>query len=407
MVARTVGPLLGKAFTAMTGPIGIAVMAIAALAAAIFYFYDDVKVPLMNVINFFIELYNEHEGLRVAVAVLRGTFIYSFRIMQGAIEGLIGSFKVLFNAIKTALTEGFSAGLEALTTGMKAVNEQMNLNGEEAAAEFAKGVADARTREPLALVTEEDMDGAMDRFMALFDWFDNTAANNPVEVEVTPAPATAPAAAAGMLGAIEEFEEEEEDFEDDFDFDPSAFLAKLEKMRAAATQAMLDIEAAVKNAAGSLLYDMGNAIGKIIAEGAASVNLMGVALQNLANLLQEIGKALIQQAVAMIAFKKLLFKNPVAAAAAGVAFVAAGAILSAKASQLEMPALAKGGLAFGPTQAIVGDNSGARIDPEVIAPLSKLKDMMGGNQVEVFGRISGDDIYLSNARTGTKRHRYA
>jgi len=33
--------------------------------------------------------------------------------------------------------------------------------------------------------------------------------------------------------------------------------------------------------------------------------------------------------------------------------------------------------------------------------------MMGGNQVEVFGRISGNDIYLSNSRTGTSRNRYA
>jgi len=170
---------------------------------------------------------------------------------------------------------------------------------------------------------------------------------------------------------------------------------------------MEDIESAIQNAAGALLNDLGNAIGTIISQGAESVNLMGVALQNLANLLQDIGRALIQQAVAMIAFKKLLFKNPVAAAAAGVAFVAAGAILAQKAKQLEMPALAQGGLAYGPTTALIGDNRNARIDPEVVAPLSKLKDMMGGNQVEVFGRISGNDIYLSNSRTGTSRNRYA
>lgn len=44
----------------------------------------------------------------------------------------------------------------------------------------------------------------------------------------------------------------------------------------------------------------------------------------------------------------------------------------------EIPKLAKGGLAFGPTLAVVGDNKGAAADPEVIAPLSKLQDMMGG-----------------------------
>ena len=63
-----------------------------------------------------------------------------------------------------------------------------------------------------------------------------------------------------------------------------------------------------------------------------------------------------------------------------------------------VPALANGGLAYGPTMAMVGDNKNAAIDPEVVAPLSKLKDMMGGGVVEVVGRIKGDDIYLSNAR---------
>lgn len=45
-----------------------------------------------------------------------------------------------------------------------------------------------------------------------------------------------------------------------------------------------------------------------------------------------------------------------------------------------IPRLAKGGLAFGPTLAMVGDNKGASSDPEVIAPLSKLSDYVGGSE---------------------------
>ena len=41
-----------------------------------------------------------------------------------------------------------------------------------------------------------------------------------------------------------------------------------------------------------------------------------------------------------------------------------------------IPKLAKGGLAFGETMSVVGDNPNANVDPEVIAPLSKLKTMM-------------------------------
>lgn len=57
--------------------------------------------------------------------------------------------------------------------------------------------------------------------------------------------------------------------------------------------------------------------------------------------------------------------------------------------------LAAGGLAFGPTLAIVGDNVGARNDPEVIAPLSKLTAMMMGAEIGMPGAGAG------NGRGGT------
>jgi hypothetical protein len=64
-----------------------------------------------------------------------------------------------------------------------------------------------------------------------------------------------------------------------------------------------------------------------------------------------------------------------------------------------IPALAQGGLAYGPTMAMVGDNKNAHIDPEVVAPLSKLKGMIGGNNqaVQVVGnfRVQGPDLLLA------------
>tara|TARA_R110000737_G_scaffold76921_3_gene107821 strand:+ start:1574 stop:3991 length:2418 start_codon:yes stop_codon:yes gene_type:complete len=71
-----------------------------------------------------------------------------------------------------------------------------------------------------------------------------------------------------------------------------------------------------------------------------------------------------------------------------------------------MPQLASGGLAFGETMSIVGDNKNAAIDPEVIAPLSKLKQYMGGGSTNVYGRISGDDIVISNTRASRDRNRF-
>jgi hypothetical protein len=62
-----------------------------------------------------------------------------------------------------------------------------------------------------------------------------------------------------------------------------------------------------------------------------------------------------------------------------------------------IPGMASGGIAYGPTIAQIGEYPGASTDPEVVSPLSKLKDMIGGGQmiprsvrlqVEVGGSMS-------------------
>ena len=70
--------------------------------------------------------------------------------------------------------------------------------------------------------------------------------------------------------------------------------------------------------------------------------------------------------------------------------------------------LATGALAFGPVNAIVGDNPNAQNDPEVIAPLSKLKSMLGVQNINVNidGAIKGEDIFLSNQLAGNSRNRF-
>lgn len=158
--------------------------------------------------------------------------------------------------------------------------------------------------------------------------------------------------------------------------------------------------------------DMGDVIRQALTGIAMSFdgtgNFIMKGLRVLGGLMTNIGNQLIALATSMKAFRKFIITNPGLAIAAGVGFVIAGQALSNMAQRnLEVPALAQGGVAYGPTMAMIGDNRNAAIDPEVVAPLSKLRDMMGGNQVEVFGRIQGNDIFLSNARTGTSRNRYA
>ena len=99
--------------------------------------------------------------------------------------------------------------------------------------------------------------------------------------------------------------------------------------------------------------------------------------------------------------------GPIALAVAGAAGAGAAVLFNTMINKVAAPKLAQGGLAYAPTMAMVGDNRNARVDPEVIAPLSKLKSMMGdmgvGGTLET--RISGNDliILLNRSQKGLNR----
>ena len=119
------------------------------------------------------------------------------------------------------------------------------------------------------------------------------------------------------------------------------------------------------------------------------------------------------------ALKIAPFLIPVlAGAAAGLArtafnslipsFADGGIISGPTVGLMGVTAFAEGGLVTGPTTALIGEGVGTTAsNPEVVAPLDKLKSMMGGGvqQVEVFGRITGNDIWLSNNKTNNNRNR--
>tara|TARA_R110000824_G_scaffold241968_1_gene430731 strand:- start:7795 stop:10155 length:2361 start_codon:yes stop_codon:yes gene_type:complete len=159
----------------------------------------------------------------------------------------------------------------------------------------------------------------------------------------------------------------------------------------------------MKSAAVAMISGVGSMIGSGKSLGEA---LLGP----LAAMAVQLGEIAIGYGIAISGIKKALKSlSPGAAIVAGVALVALGSGLQSaisRASEENLPALAEGGLAFGPTTALVGDNKNAGIDPEVIAPLSKLKDMIGGGATNVYGRISGDDIVISNDRAARDRNRY-
>nr|DAO74571.1 MAG TPA: tail tape measure [Caudoviricetes sp.] len=139
------------------------------------------------------------------------------------------------------------------------------------------------------------------------------------------------------------------------------------------------------------------ALGQMIAGDLGFDGLLKAILKQFANFLKQIGTQLIEFGVMIIAFKsalKSVLWNPWAAIAIGAAMVAAAAVMTAlinKNAEKSVPKLAKGGLVYGPTYAMVGDNPNAGTDPEVIAPLSKLQAMLpaGGGQQNLQITLGG------------------
>lgn len=106
-----------------------------------------------------------------------------------------------------------------------------------------------------------------------------------------------------------------------------------------------------------------------------------------------------------------------AAIIVGLGAIAAGAALKAALSKqakgVGQTAFADGGVVYGPTNALIGEYSGARSNPEVVAPLDKLKSILsqqnfGGNKTQVFipeVTIKGQDLVIAFDRAQTYRKR--
>lgn len=161
-----------------------------------------------------------------------------------------------------------------------------------------------------------------------------------------------------------------------------SFSAALEHVHGAIAEVMQRFDQQVSKFMADSIVAAAEAIGQVITGDLGFGGLMKAILTQFASFLKNIGTQLIEFGVMILAFKSALRSvlwNPWAAIAIGAAMVAAAAVMTAlinKNAGDSVPALANGGLAYGPTYAMVGDNLNARADPEVIAPLSRLQSML-------------------------------
>jgi hypothetical protein len=151
-------------------------------------------------------------------------------------------------------------------------------------------------------------------------------------------------------------------------------------------------------------------------------NFGNAMLATLGQFMSQLGKAIIAAGTASQVFQKALLANPGLAIAAGAALVMAGAAvtgmmkqgMNARAAQdtgggggtpQGIRPFATGGIVSGPTLGLMGEYAGARSNPEVVAPLDKLKSMLGGGTGTLTTRVSGTDLLIMLDRAERNRGR--
>ena len=158
------------------------------------------------------------------------------------------------------------------------------------------------------------------------------------------------------------------------------------------------------NIINNTLSQLGTSIGESIASSLLGTGglqgALDMFLSVLAGGLIQVGELAIATGVAILGIKKALETlNPYVAIAAGIALIALGSFvrgsLQKKSEGLgATQKFANGGIISGPTMGLMGEYPGAKSNPEVVAPLDKLKDLIGGGGGSLEARISGNDLLI-------------
>lgn len=177
------------------------------------------------------------------------------------------------------------------------------------------------------------------------------------------------------------------------------FVAHMERMREVASAVGSSVAGAFANFTGKVVDSLGLANDGFqgFVKGLVSVVTQLIAQMLAAAISQSIAGA---TASGTATGPAAVFTTPTFIA------TAVGGILAAFAA---IPKFAEGGIAYGPTLGLMGEYPGARNNPEVIAPLNKLKDLInpGGGSFDIgLGtRIKGTDLEIIIERVVQRNNR--
>jgi len=402
------------AWTALSGPIGLTIAAIVLAGIAVYQFWDIIRPVLVGAINYVIDLYNEFAGVRAIIEGLKFIINNTFLFFGKAISGISAELMNLGDLLIGIFTRDWDKVTAAMDKFGDSFVKDMKGYFEEASAAGDAAIAQVTTpKDKIEFVTEEGLQKGIDGFV------------DPVKKawEAIKGMFSFGGTGGTTSGTTDDgTDEAEKDLTTYGDLEEKT-VSMLDRMK----KAWKDYKSAIKETmtqAGTIiegfvtdmLAESIMRMGELLAGGkGAFADFGNFALQAFVSMAEQLGRLAIQVGVATLGIKKALESlDPAIAIAGGIALLALAGAARGKLKNISenqnQVKLAKGGLAFGESLAVVGDNPNARFDPEVIAPLSKLKNMIAesgaGGLVQVFGKISGQDILLSSEKASRTRSRY-
>lgn len=369
----SLGPKIAAAWTFITGPVGLTIAAIAGLIAILAV------------------LYTKFEGVRRVINGLGMAFIEIAKLAKESFTAILEGF--------AKLKEGdFKGAAQSFATGLKAFNpiEQ----GRVAALGFAKGFEDTTDYLTPAIEGIKKKVKEAQASFGLTTFTPTTPGGRPPGGGGTNAETitrTAPIAEFGALPTLNLLPTQLESV--------SAANERLAETNKAVADSFVKVAENTKTAA-DFLTPLQSSLILAIDQFSNLAQSGFKSMKDLANAVRESVSTVVGNMVKIFVAKALagLPVSPFLLAAAPAIAALAGGLAKSLIGRIGATAFANGGIVYGPTNALVGEYPGAMNNPEVIAPLSKLKDLLDGGSGSMIAetRISGNDLLVLVRRAETR-----
>ena len=413
VIAGTVLPAISAGFVALTGPIGLAVAALAGVAVVIAKNWEPIKKLLVSIANYFVDLYNESTAFRISVeaialsfknmfAAVKTIFENIYKIITAVIKQLALQFESFGTVIKGALTLDTTLIKKAVTDlvsstknnfsdTISSIGQNFNSTFNEVSENLKTALDNSLKKIKYVLPVTLEVKNTVNKASAV-----SSSAASPQRARVSSAiTAITP---VGLQPLVMNLKEPEADLK-----------ATLTRMGQNFTEFSVLASQAIEDAATNVITGFGEMIGGLITGEASIQDFASSFIGILGDLAIQLGKIAIQIGVAMLAIRDS-FKVPGKAIAAGIALIALGKIIKSASSVFssrDAGGFTQGGVVGG--SSFFGDRLFARVNSgELILNqgqqrnLNNMLDHQSSKNLNlnlvVEGEITGQNLALALKR---------